>query len=91
MGVAGFPPMAGVAAAAETGFFTQPLPPAARHGRHQMLFAPHMSHLLAAHLRRPHAPTAPRNRRELLRGLRFPRRSGRAAAVRRFTQRAGSR
>jgi hypothetical protein len=56
-----------------------------------MLFAPQMSHLLAAHLRRPHAPTAPRNRRDLLRGLRFPRRSGRAEAVRRFTQRAWSR
>ena len=47
-----------------------------------MLFAPQIAQLLA----RPsgsgrQAPTAPRTRRDLLRGLRHPLRSGRAAAV----------
>ena len=41
-----------------------------------MLFAPQMAQLLAtAAKRRPHAPAAPRTpRRDLLRGLRLPRR-----------------
>ena len=47
-----------------------------------MLFAPHIAQLLATPSGpRPHAPTAPRTRREPLSGLRNPLRSGRAAAV----------
>ena len=47
-----------------------------------MLFAPQMAQLLATPPgRRPHQPTAPRTRRDLLRGLRFPHRNGRAVAV----------
>jgi hypothetical protein len=46
-----------------------------------MLFAPQMAQLLATN-RRPHAPAAPRSsRRDLLRGLRFPRRTPRAVAA----------
>jgi len=53
-----------------------------------MLFAPQMAHLLATSAkRRPHHPTAPRTRRVLLRGLRFPRRNGRAWAVGRLLHR----
>ena len=47
-----------------------------------MLFAPQMAQLLATSAkRRLHAPTAPRVRRDLLRGLRLPHRTGRVAAV----------
>jgi hypothetical protein len=46
-----------------------------------MLFAPQMAQLLATQRRRKHAPAAPRTSRELLRGLRFPRRRRRAVAV----------
>jgi hypothetical protein len=60
-----------------------------------MLFAPQMAQLLATSAnRRPHAPAAPRTRRALLRGLRFPRRSRRAVAAGRLLtrpQRAQSR
>jgi hypothetical protein len=53
-----------------------------------MLFAPQMAQLLATSAkRRPHPPTAPRTRRVLLSGLRFPRRSGRARAVGRLLHR----
>jgi hypothetical protein len=41
-----------------------------------MLFAPQMAQLLATQ-----PPAAPRSPRDLLRGLRFPRRSRRAVAV----------
>jgi hypothetical protein len=55
-----------------------------------MLFSPQMAQLLATSAkRRPHAPAAPRNRRELLRGLRFPRRSRRAVAAGRLLLRPG--
>ena len=48
-----------------------------------MLFAPQMAHLLASH--RPQAPAAPRpHSRDLLRGLRFPRRSPDTPAARRL-------
>ena len=54
-----------------------------------MLFAPQMAQLLATSAkRRPQPPTAPRARRDLLRGLRFPRRTGRAWAVGRLLRRA---
>ncbi len=54
-----------------------------------MLFAPQMAQLLATPARRrPQTPTAPRTGRDLLRGLRFPRRSGRAVAVGRLLHRA---
>jgi hypothetical protein len=64
-----------------------------------MLFAPQIAQLLARPSgHRRHAPTAPRTRRVLLRGLRLPLRSGRAAAVgrllhhlRRRTTRTGTR
>ena len=47
-----------------------------------MLFSPQMAHLLAnSARRRPQAPTAPRSSRDLLRGLRFPRRIRRAVAA----------
>jgi hypothetical protein len=48
-----------------------------------MLFAPQMAQLLAASAKRPRqAPAAPRTRRrDLLRGLRFPRRNRRAVAA----------
>jgi hypothetical protein len=47
-----------------------------------MLFDPQMAQLLASSARhRRHTPAAPRTRRDLLRGLRFPRRSRRAVAV----------
>ena len=47
-----------------------------------MLFAPQMAQLLATSAkRRLHAPAAPRRRRTLLSGLRFPRRSGSAVAA----------
>ena len=47
-----------------------------------MLFDPQMAQLLAnSAKRRPQAPAAPRNRRSLLSGLRFPRRSRRAVAA----------
>ena len=47
-----------------------------------MLFDPQMAQLLARSTqRRPQAPAAPRTRRALLRGLRFPRRSRRAVAA----------
>jgi hypothetical protein len=47
-----------------------------------MLFAPQMAQLLATPARRrPQPPAAPRSPRDLLRGLRFPRRSRRAVAV----------
>jgi hypothetical protein len=53
-----------------------------------MLFSPQMAQLLAASAkRRPHTPAAPRVRRDLLRGLRFPRRSWRAAAAGRLLPR----
>ena len=53
-----------------------------------MLFAPQIAQLLARPAsRRPQAPTAPRTRRDLLRGLRFPHRSGRAVAVGRLLHR----
>jgi hypothetical protein len=48
-----------------------------------MLFDPQMAQLLATSARRrPPAPAAPRSRRVLLRGLRFPRRSRAVAAGR---------
>jgi hypothetical protein len=54
-----------------------------------MLFAPQMAQLLATPARRrPQSPAAPRTRRVLLRGLRFPRRRGRAWAVGRLLHRA---
>jgi hypothetical protein len=57
-----------------------------------MLFAPQIAQLLARpSSRSPQAPTAPRKRRDLLRGLRFPHRSGRAVAVGRLLRRAGAR
>ena len=60
-----------------------------------MLFDPQMAQLLATSAkRRPHAPAAPRTRRVLLRGLRFPRRNRRAVAAGRLLtrlQRAQSR
>ena len=47
-----------------------------------MLFDPQMAQLLATDSqRRPHAPAAPRPRRALLRGLRFPRRKRHAVAA----------
>jgi hypothetical protein len=47
-----------------------------------MLFAPQMAQLLATTAkRRPQAPAAPRSSRDLLRGLRFPRRTRRAVAA----------
>ena len=47
-----------------------------------MLFDPQMAQLLATSAkRRPQAPAAPRTPRVLLRGLRFPRRTRRAAAA----------
>ena len=47
-----------------------------------MLFDPQMAQLLANPARRrPHTPAAPRSRRVLLRGSRFPRRSRRAVAA----------
>jgi hypothetical protein len=48
-----------------------------------MLFAPQMAQLLATSAkRRPQTPAAPRTpRRDLLRGLRFPRRNRRAVAA----------
>jgi len=53
-----------------------------------MLFAPQIAQLLARPSgRRPHAPTAPRTRRVLLRGLRLPLRSDRAVAVGRLLHR----
>lgn len=53
-----------------------------------MLFAPDMSKLLATSSpRRPHAPAAPRSRRDLLRGLRVPHRRKRAAAAGRLLPR----
>jgi hypothetical protein len=53
-----------------------------------MLFAPQMAQLLATPARRrPQTPAAPRIRRTLLRGLRFPRRSPRAVAVGRLLAR----
>jgi hypothetical protein len=53
-----------------------------------MLFAPEMSKLLATSSpRRPHAPAAPRSRRDLLRGLRVPHRRKRAAAAGRLLPR----
>ncbi len=53
-----------------------------------MLFSPQMAQLLARPpKRRPQAPTAPRARRELLRGSRFPRRIRRAAAAGRLLTR----
>ena len=54
-----------------------------------MLFDPQMAQLLAtAPKRRPHAPAAPRTpRRDLLRGLRFPRRRRRAVAAGRLLAR----
>jgi hypothetical protein len=53
-----------------------------------MLFAPQMAQLLAdSAKRRPQAPAAPRTRRDLLRGLRFPRRSRRAVAAGRLLSR----
>ena len=60
-----------------------------------MLFDPKMAQLLATSVkRRPHAPAAPRTPRDLLRGLRFPRRRRRAVAAGRLLtrpQRAQSR
>ena len=59
-----------------------------------MLFAPQMAQLLATSAkRRPQSPAAPRTRRrDLLRGLRFPRRSmGRARAVGRLLSRPSPR
>ena len=51
-----------------------------------MLFAPQMADLLANPRR--HAPAAPRpHSRDLLRGLRFPRRSKRAVAAGRLLNR----
>ena len=53
-----------------------------------MLFAPQIAQLLARPASpREQAPTAPRTRRVLLRGLRLPLRSGRAEAVGRLLQR----
>jgi len=53
-----------------------------------MLFAPQIAQLLARPSgHRLQAPTAPRTRRDLLRGLRFPRRSGSAVAVGRLLHR----
>ena len=53
-----------------------------------MLFDPQMAQLLAnSAKRRRHAPTAPRTRRALLSGLRFPRRNRRAVAVGRLLTR----
>ncbi len=53
-----------------------------------MLFAPQMAQLLATSPRRPQSPAAPRTpRRDLLRGLRFPHRSGRAVAAGRLLYR----
>jgi hypothetical protein len=47
-----------------------------------MLFAPQMAQLLARSTEsRPHPPAAPRPHRDLLRGLRFPRRNRNAAAA----------
>jgi hypothetical protein len=47
-----------------------------------MLFSPQMAHLLAASAkRRPHTPAAPHADRVLLRGLRLPHRTKRAAAA----------
>jgi len=47
-----------------------------------MLFAPQMAQLPAISARhRPHAPAAPRTPRDLLRGMRFPRRRRRAVAA----------
>jgi hypothetical protein len=47
-----------------------------------MLFDPQMAQLLARSSQRRHqAPAAPRSRRDLLRGLRFPRRNRRAVAA----------
>ena len=47
-----------------------------------MLFAPQMAQLLAHSAgSRPQAPAAPRTRRALLRGSRFPRRTRRAVAA----------
>lgn len=57
-----------------------------------MLFAPQMAQLLATSAkRRPQSPAAPRTRRVLLRGLRFPRRIGRARAVGRLLHRPAPR
>ena len=54
-----------------------------------MLFAPQMAQLLATPAkRRRRAPAAPRTRRTLLSGLRFPRRSGGAVAAGRLLLRA---
>jgi hypothetical protein len=52
-----------------------------------MLFSPQMAHLLDDTPRRRHTPAAPRRRRELLRGLRIPRRSKRAVAAGRLLNR----
>jgi hypothetical protein len=47
-----------------------------------MLFPPQMAQLLAASAKAGrHAPTAPRTRRDLLRGLRLPHRNRRVVAV----------
>jgi hypothetical protein len=57
-----------------------------------MLFDPQMAQLLAnSAKRRPHAPAAPRTRRSLLSGLRFPRRSRRAVAAGRLLIRSPQR
>ena len=57
-----------------------------------MLFDPKMAQLLATSAkRRPQSPAAPRTRHALLRGLRFPRRSGRARAVGRLLHRPAPR
>jgi hypothetical protein len=53
-----------------------------------MLFDPQMAQLLATSAkRRPQTPAAPRVRRDLLRGLRLPHRTGYAAAVGRLLAR----
>ena len=53
-----------------------------------MLFAPPMAQLLAkSSTSRRRAPAAPRTRRDLLRGLRLPRRSGSAVAAGRLLSR----
>jgi hypothetical protein len=54
-----------------------------------MLFSPQMAQLLATSAkRRRRAPAAPRTRRTLFSGLRFPRRSGSAVAAGRLLPRA---
>ena len=53
-----------------------------------MLFAPQMAQLLATSAkRRQQTPAAPRTPRDLLRGLRFPRRTRRAVAAGRLLTR----